>query len=185
MFVGFQNQSPLLVRPCLYRCCKRDLGVCNGKNMQSWIAMFLVLPPTNQTWHATNTVVASCVNTDFWLDNIKRESRNTRELRHLLQILLNIVELLSPYCNKSSQVATTWISLNCCKKGLNLTSKMRNIAFELILQQCGKNKQITRFCCLFYRSFKTRRTITNYRGTIIKSKSKDVTLRNVKRCWER
>ena len=109
MFVGFQNQSPLLVRPCLYRCCKRDLGVCNGKNMQSWIAMFLVLPPTNQTWHATNTVVASCVNTDFWLDNIKRESRNTRELRHLLQILLNIVELLSPYCNKSSQVATTWI----------------------------------------------------------------------------
>ena len=34
---------------------------------------------------ATNQVVASCVNTDFWLDKITRESRHTRELRHLLQ----------------------------------------------------------------------------------------------------
>ena len=34
---------------------------------------------------ATNQVVASCVNTDFWLDKIARESRHTRDLRHLLQ----------------------------------------------------------------------------------------------------
>ena len=29
--------------------------------------------------------VASYMNTDFWLDKITRESRYTRELRHLLQ----------------------------------------------------------------------------------------------------
>ena len=34
---------------------------------------------------ATNQVVASFVNTDFWLDKITRESRHTRDLRHLLQ----------------------------------------------------------------------------------------------------
>ena len=34
---------------------------------------------------ATNQVVASFVNTDFWLDKITRESRHTRNLRHLLQ----------------------------------------------------------------------------------------------------
>ena len=38
-----------------------------------------------QTLFATNQVVASCVNTDFWLDKITRESRDTRELRHLLK----------------------------------------------------------------------------------------------------
>ena len=34
---------------------------------------------------ATNQVVASFVNTDFWLDKITRESRHTRDLPHLLQ----------------------------------------------------------------------------------------------------
>ena len=38
-----------------------------------------------QTYRATNQVVVSCVNTDFWLDKITRESRHTRKLRHLLQ----------------------------------------------------------------------------------------------------
>ena len=34
---------------------------------------------------ATDQVVASYVNTDFWLDKITRESRHSRELRHLMQ----------------------------------------------------------------------------------------------------
>ena len=46
--------------------------------------MLRILPPTNQTCLATNQVVASCVNTDFWLDKITRESL-ARELRHYLQ----------------------------------------------------------------------------------------------------
>ena len=37
--------------------------------------MFRVLPPTIQTRLATNQVVASCVNTDFWLDKTMQESR--------------------------------------------------------------------------------------------------------------
>ena len=39
-----------------------------------------------QTCLATNQVVASCLlSSDFWLDKITRESRHTRELRHLQQ----------------------------------------------------------------------------------------------------
>ena len=34
---------------------------------------------------ATNQVVASCGNTVFWLDKITRETRDVRDLRHLLQ----------------------------------------------------------------------------------------------------
>ena len=194
MFVGFHNKSPLLtmikwmlrlVRTCLCGCCKRDLGVCNRKNMQlvlqhccktSEIAMLRVKPPTNQTWLATNQVVASCVNTDFWLDNIKQESRSTRELRHLLQNMYRFCCTKYNYYLLTVTIFTSCNNLNCCKKGLNLTSKTRNIAFKLILQQCGKNKQIALISCLFYRTFKRRRTITNYRGTVIKNKSKRL-------CW--
>ena len=38
-----------------------------------------------QTCLATNQVVASCVNTDFWLDTTTRESRHKRDLRLFLQ----------------------------------------------------------------------------------------------------
>ena len=48
-------------------------------------AMLRVLLTTNQTCLATNQVVTSCVNTDFWLDKIARESRYTPDLRHMLQ----------------------------------------------------------------------------------------------------
>ena len=47
--------------------------------------MLRFLLPTSQTCLAPNEVVAHYVDTDFWLDNIRRESRRTRELRHLLQ----------------------------------------------------------------------------------------------------
>ena len=38
-----------------------------------------------QTCLAPNQVVASCVNTDLWLDKITQKSRHARVLRHLLQ----------------------------------------------------------------------------------------------------
>ena len=47
--------------------------------------MLRVLLTTNQTCLATNQVVTSCVNTDFWLDKNARESRYTPDLRHMLQ----------------------------------------------------------------------------------------------------
>ena len=36
-----------------------------------------------KTCLVTNQLVTSCVNTDFWLDKITRESHHTRDLRHL------------------------------------------------------------------------------------------------------
>ena len=42
--------------------------------------MLPVLPPTHQTCLATNQVFACCVNTDFLLDKITRESRHTPDL---------------------------------------------------------------------------------------------------------
>ena len=73
----------------------------------------------------TNQVVASCVNTDFWLDKITRDSHYTRELRHFLQIkfalrrqnvqhvqsLLEKVELLATFCNHFSQLAASWFGV--------------------------------------------------------------------------
>ena len=47
--------------------------------------MLRVLPPTFKPALQQNQFVASCVNTDFWLDKITRESRHTQELRHFLQ----------------------------------------------------------------------------------------------------
>ena len=48
--------------------------------------MLRVLPPTfKPVLEKKINVVVSCVYTDFWLDEITRESRHTRELRHLLQ----------------------------------------------------------------------------------------------------
>ena len=87
--------------------------VC-GTASKSRIAMLRILPPTNQTCLATNQVVASCVNTDFWSDKITRESL-ARELRHYLQsngktgnINRSYLEPLYTSYNKFSQPATTW-----------------------------------------------------------------------------
>ena len=41
--------------------------------------------PDTQTCLTAFQVVVSCVNTDFWLDKITRESAHAREVRHLLQ----------------------------------------------------------------------------------------------------
>ena len=73
-----------------------------------------------QTCLATNQVVASCVNTDFWLDKITWELRDTQELGHLLQnICLRPVKRPTStdffakrrttlyVCNNFSQLTTT------------------------------------------------------------------------------
>ena len=85
--------------------------------------MLRVLPPTfKPVCFATNQVVASCKNTDLWLDKITRKSRYRCKLRHLFQnklslgllnaqnaqILLQKVELLITFCNNILQPATTW-----------------------------------------------------------------------------
>ena len=65
----------------------------------------------------TKSVVAHCVDTDFWLDNIRRESRRTRELRHLLQNKFALgwknaqhvqIFSVSTFYNKFSQPAIAW-----------------------------------------------------------------------------
>ena len=54
--------------------------------LTAWKAIFRVLPLTLvQLCLATSEIVASCVNTDFWLNNITRKSIHTQDLRHLLQ----------------------------------------------------------------------------------------------------
>ena len=45
------------------------------KLVESYVARFTMFRPVREQ---------SCLNTDFWLDKIRRESRHTPELRHLL-----------------------------------------------------------------------------------------------------
>ena len=47
--------------------------------------MLLVLSPNFLPVLQQTKLAAICVNTDFWLDKITRESRHIQELRHLLQ----------------------------------------------------------------------------------------------------
>ena len=79
--------------------------------------MLRFLLPTSQTCLAPNQVVAHCVGTNFWLDNIRRESRCTRELRHLLQNKFALgwknaqhvqIFSFSTFYYKFSRPATTW-----------------------------------------------------------------------------
>ena len=78
------------------RVCSKDLKLRSNRQQkratcfptllrnefESYVARFTSYI---QTYYVTNQVVASCVNTGLWLDKITRESRHTRELRHLLQ----------------------------------------------------------------------------------------------------
>ena len=47
--------------------------------------MLRVLPSTFKPVLQQIKVSISCASTDFWLDKIRRESRHTQELLHLLQ----------------------------------------------------------------------------------------------------
>ena len=51
----------------------------------SWKAMLGDLPPPLKPVLQLIQVAASCVNTEFWLDEITRGSLDTQELRRLLQ----------------------------------------------------------------------------------------------------
>ena len=64
-----------MVQRLLQHCCKT-----------SWKAILGDLPLTPiETCLTKSEIVASCVNTDFWLNNITRKSIHTQDLRHLLQ----------------------------------------------------------------------------------------------------
>ena len=63
------------VQLTLQHCWKKKL-------LKSDVALFTTHV---QTCLVSNQVVASCLNTDFWLDKIARDSRHIRDLRHLLQ----------------------------------------------------------------------------------------------------
>ena len=105
-----------------------------------------VLPLRNQPCLTANVVVASCVNTDFWLDKITRESCHTRELR-AKQVSLEPVnaqhEQILLLKSRTTlyflqQIFATCNNLICWKIGLKDASKTSNIAFQLVLQQCCK-----------------------------------------------
>ena len=68
------NTGNKKVQLVLQHCCKT-----------SWKAMLRALPPTFKSFSQQIKVAASCLNTDFWLDKITRESHHTQELRQLLQ----------------------------------------------------------------------------------------------------
>ena len=111
--------------------------------------MLPILTLRNQTCLAANLVVASCVNTDFWLDKITRELCHTRELRHFLQNRFALSRYNAQHeqilLQKSrttlyfdQQIFATCNNLICWKTGLKEASKTSNIAFRLVLQQCCK-----------------------------------------------
>ena len=94
---------------------QQEPAACFG-TAAKWLENMLRVyhPISNQT--ATNQIVASYVNTDFWLDKITREARHTTELNHLpktslpwaaktRQHVLNLLpkkDMLSTFCNNFS-----------------------------------------------------------------------------------
>ena len=77
----FHVENPSTVtKPCNSRVTYCNIMVQNG--LESNVARFI---NDIQTCLATNHVFGNCVNTDFWLDKIARESRHALALRHLLQ----------------------------------------------------------------------------------------------------
>ena len=88
-----------------------------------------------QTCLATNQVVASCLNTDFWLDKITLESCRTQELPQGLaakQVCLGSVKCTT--CKDFvQQLFATCINLICCKTGWFVGGKTCNTAIQLVL----------------------------------------------------
>ena len=63
--------------------CNFFCNIAEKNKLESDVARFITHV---QTFLVTNQVAASCVNTDFWLDKITRESGHIwQELYHLLQ----------------------------------------------------------------------------------------------------
>ena len=113
-----QNKNVQLV---LQHCCQTSRKV-----------MLHVSSLHVQTRLATNQVVASCLNTDFWLDKITRESCRTRELPQGLaakQVCLGSVKCTT--CKDFvQQLFATCINLICCKTGWFLGGKMCTLLFN-------------------------------------------------------
>ena len=95
-----------------------------------------------QTSLVTNQLVSSCVNTDFWLDEITRESRHTRELRHLLQNKFVLGRWNTQHVQIFLQKEKTTLFFMqqpvCSKRSWFVGGKTCKAAIHLILQQCCK-----------------------------------------------
>ena len=98
----------------------------------------------------SNQAVASCVNTDFWLDKITRESQHTRKLRHLSA---KQVELLCTFYNNFLPPATSWF---VARQVWFVGGKTRKTAFQHVCSNVAK--QVARFCGLIYRIFTLNKT---------------------------
>ena len=122
---------------------KRCYLFCNICFERSWIAMFCVLPmPSWDLSVAANQVLASGVNTDYWLDKIRRESRHFnvkqvffRPVKRATYLLLQKIELLSSFYNNFSQPATTRF---VARQVWFVAGKTLNSAIQLVLQQLFK-----------------------------------------------
>ena len=115
----------------------------------SSIAMLRVLPLRNQTCLAANQVVASCVNTDFWLDKLRGNHaiHGSYVTSYKTSLPWEPVKRATwtDFVAKSrttlsflQQIFATCNNLICWKTGLKETSKTSNIVIQLVLQQCCK-----------------------------------------------
>ena len=127
-----QNKNVQLV---LQHCCQT-----------SWKAMLHVSSLHVQTSLATNQVVASCLNTDLWLDKITRESCCTRELPKVLatkQVCPGSVKCTT--CKDFvEQLFATCINLICCKTGWFVSGKKWS---STIQTRFVAMLQVACFCC--------------------------------------
>ena len=122
-----------------------------------------------QTGLAINQVVASYVNTDFWLDKITRESRYTREFNHLpktslpwaaktrqhVQNLLAkkrtafyFLQQLFVTCNNLVAVRQDRFDLSVVKRATSLLNSLclRNVAKQVrVFCLLGRLRAVTRF----------------------------------------
>ena len=129
-------------------------GKTGNKNVQllqndlkSNVARFTTFVPTCL---AANQAVASCVNTDFWLDKITREWQHTRKLRHLLLNKWNYTLLsITTFCNlQHPDLLQGKFDSSVVKRAKPLfNSFWNNVA-----------KQVARFCGLIYRIFTLNKT---------------------------
>ena len=99
-------------------------------------AMMRVLPPSFKPVISVLQqikVAASCLNTDFWLYQITRESCHVRDgkSRNMYRFVAK-VELFSSFYNNFWQPATTWFVARRVWTRVILTT---NIALQLILRQ--------------------------------------------------
>ena len=121
----------------------------------SWNAKLRVFPPTFKLvlqQIRLAQVVPSCVNTDFWLDKITRESHTTRELRHWLQKQV----CLGPV---KRATRTDFVARSTTTKFRFDSGVVKRAPTSLFTSLCSNvANQVARFCYPFYRPFTHKNT---------------------------